>query len=193
MRIKSLVKTAAAATLTCASLASYAGMTDLGTLPIGTTNFNNSSFMTPGPTFADLLSFALPSNGGSSYAVLDYPLDLSGIVPGLVFGSLFSFVSVHSAGMDGIRFTGDDVLVAGGMVTPAAPIFSFDLPPNTGGLGYLFVSGIAPAGAVGSLYSGSITVSAAPIPEPEGYAMLLAGLGVMGAIAVRRNKSKKQG
>ena len=50
---------------------------------------------------------------------------------------------------------------------------------------------MAPAGAVGSLYNGSITVAA--VPEPESYAMLLAGLGVMGAIAVRRNKSKKQG
>ena len=48
-------------------------------------------------------------------------------------------------------------------------------------------------GATGGLYSGSISVSPvlAPVPEPESYAMLLAGLGVMGAIAVRRNKAKK--
>jgi hypothetical protein len=37
---------------------------------------------------------------------------------------------------------------------------------------------------------GSINFVAAPVPEPESYAMLLAGLGVMGAIAFRRNKSK---
>ena len=37
------------------------------------------------------------------------------------------------------------------------------------------------------IYSGEITVTA--VPEPETYAMLLAGLGVMGAIARRRNKA----
>ena len=33
-------------------------------------------------------------------------------------------------------------------------------------------------------------VSVTAVPEPESYAMFLAGLGVMGAIAVRRQKSK---
>ena len=32
-----------------------------------------------------------------------------------------------------------------------------------------------------------LAISTAPVPEPETYAMLLAGLGVMGAIARRRN------
>ncbi|MDO8447183.1 MAG: PEP-CTERM sorting domain-containing protein [Rhodoferax sp.] len=35
----------------------------------------------------------------------------------------------------------------------------------------------------------SFTVSAAPVPEPETFAMLLAGLGLVGAIARRRNKT----
>lgn len=37
---------------------------------------------------------------------------------------------------------------------------------------------------------GKITYSSvSPVPEPETYAMLLVGLGVMGAIAIRRRKS----
>lgn len=36
-------------------------------------------------------------------------------------------------------------------------------------------------------YNGSVSVS--PVPEPETYAMLLAGLGVMGAIARRRKQA----
>ena len=36
------------------------------------------------------------------------------------------------------------------------------------------------------IYSGELTVTA--VPEPETYAMLLAGLGLMGGIARRRNK-----
>ena len=31
-----------------------------------------------------------------------------------------------------------------------------------------------------------LTISAAPVPEPESYAMLLAGLGIIGAVARRR-------
>lgn len=39
-----------------------------------------------------------------------------------------------------------------------------------------------------SNYSGSVTVAAA-VPEPETYAMLLAGLGLMGGIARRRKQA----
>ena len=43
-------------------------------------------------------------------------------------------------------------------------------------------------GSLGGLYNGSISVAA--VPEPETYAMLLAGMGVMGFIARRRNKAQ---
>ncbi|MBK9347554.1 MAG: PEP-CTERM sorting domain-containing protein [Burkholderiales bacterium] len=45
------------------------------------------------------------------------------------------------------------------------------------------MKGFASAG--GASYGGNIGVTA--VPEPETYAMLLAGLGLMGAIARRRN------
>lgn len=55
------------------------------------------------------------------------------------------------------------------------------------GLFTLNVSGNAGAGAS---YGGSIgAVPVSAVPEPETFAMLLAGLGLMGAIARRRNKS----
>lgn len=37
---------------------------------------------------------------------------------------------------------------------------------------------------------GVVNVVAAPVPEPESYALMLAGLGLMGTIARRRSKSK---
>ena len=43
-------------------------------------------------------------------------------------------------------------------------------------------------GVSGGTYS--FNVLTAPVPEPESYAMLLAGLGLMGAIARRRIKAK---
>jgi hypothetical protein len=40
-------------------------------------------------------------------------------------------------------------------------------------------------------YGGSMTASAvSAVPEPETYAMMLAGLALIGSIAVRRNQSK---
>ena len=38
-------------------------------------------------------------------------------------------------------------------------------------------------------YGFGATVAVAPIPEPETYAMLLAGLGLVGAVARRRKSS----
>ncbi len=59
----------------------------------------------------------------------------------------------------------------------------------TAGLQYdLQISGTATAGA--SYYVGTsyLTSVAAPIPEPETYAMMLAGLGLMGYVARRRRQ-----
>ena len=39
------------------------------------------------------------------------------------------------------------------------------------------------------LYSGVVSVSPLPVPEPESYAMFLAGLGILGAIARRRKQA----
>ena len=52
---------------------------------------------------------------------------------------------------------------------------------------YFKLSGTAD-GTFGGQYVFAVTTL--PVPEPESYAMLLAGLGVMGAIAMRRNKRK---
>jgi hypothetical protein len=54
---------------------------------------------------------------------------------------------------------------------------------------YYTVDGTA-NGSKGGKYSFWVGTYTAPVPEPETYAMLLAGLGLMGTIARRRNKSK---
>lgn len=77
--------------------------------------------------------------------------------------------------------------------------FSSSNPPLTVTTKVLSGSTFLPAGdftlqvsgnaGTGASYAGSIV--AAAVPEPETYAMLLAGLGLMGAVARRRNKSKE--
>lgn len=52
--------------------------------------------------------------------------------------------------------------------------------PATTGTYYLFVAG----STVGGTYNGNISISA--VPEPETYAMLLSGLGLMGFAARRK-------
>lgn len=59
--------------------------------------------------------------------------------------------------------------------------YTFNLP--SAGDYHLDITGTA-TGLAGGVYS--VSISAAPVPEPETYAMLLAGLGLMGAITRRR-------
>jgi len=69
--------------------------------------------------------------------------------------------------------------------------FSGDNSTNSFNLGagdYHIDFGGLLSGTAGGSYLASITVSA--VPEPESYAMLLAGLGIMGAIARRRSAQK---
>ena len=56
----------------------------------------------------------------------------------------------------------------------------------TGGSYYYQITGNA-TGSTGAFYS--ITSSVTPVPEPETYAMLLAGLGVVGSLYRRRKTS----
>ena len=90
----------------------------------------------------------------------------------------FSF----SASLDGIHWSS-------AMPVPA-PVF-----PDDGSFGYgTTVSGLT-AGTPyyfklsGSNLDGGYTIHIAAVPEPETYAMLLAGLGLMGSIARRRNRT----
>jgi len=45
-------------------------------------------------------------------------------------------------------------------------------------------------GTIGAAYSGTLSAFAVPVPEPETYAMMLAGLGLMGFISLRRKNEQ---
>lgn len=155
-----------------------ATVTDLGNVnPAIPTTFTGS-VLSPGP-FNDIFSFILPPNSGSGYSILNFPLSIPGAGN---FNTIISSISLYS-NADGILFNGDDTNIASFLV-PGGNTIGFTGEPSLGGSMYISISGIA-NGSLGGLYSGAISVSA--IPEPETYAMLLAGLGIIGAIVRRRS------
>jgi len=182
MKITSLFKKAAVvATLAGAAFGAQAAVYDLGAISIGTPKSFNAGVAGNSVSFGDLFAFTLPDNGGSGYSVINFPLPFFGLNTVLSYASLFD-------NPDGIKtgLNGDETILKHQLSVGNAVNFTYG--PSAAGSYFLLVSGIT-SGTAGGAYSGSISVTA--VPEPESYAMLLAGLGVMGAIAMRRNKAKK--
>jgi hypothetical protein len=183
MHMKNLAKKVlVAAMMSGAALAANATNTVLGAATIGAPlSFGGYA---SGP-FLDNFLFSLPANGGSGYSVSDFTF-----LP-IQFNTVFSGMTLVS-NADGIIGNSDDTIIS----TVLAPQggsgnLSLSIGPKPAGNYYLSVFGIT-NGSQGGIYNGAISVTAVtPVPEPESYAMFLAGLGVMGAIAVRRNKAKK--
>jgi hypothetical protein len=98
--------------------------------------------------------------------------------------------SISQSASDGVNITGFDLFNSGGLsfggtqlhsgMVDLWTVASAHLVPDTY---YFLVSGNVLSNAAVS-YSGNISVAA--VPEPETYAMLLAGMGVVGFLARRR-------
>ena len=66
-------------------------------------------------------------------------------------------------------------------------VFSFSPLTVSGSPYYIRIDGVTNSGSDHATYAGSMTISA--IPEPGTFAMMLAGLGLMGFIARRRKQN----
>jgi hypothetical protein len=162
-----------------------AATTNLGPLSTTVPTAFTGAVVPAGP-FVDTFQFILPANLGSAYSVIDFPV--SG--PGFDFSTLLTTLSLFSD-PDGNPFTPDDQLVASSLAPGGSSlslVFNSSDPDfnSAGGNYYINVIGTA-NGTTGGLYSGAISVT--PIPEPEVWAMMLVGMGLVGFRL--RNRSKR--
>lgn len=111
-------------------------------------------------------------SGGAFSDQYEFSLAQTSYVSGSV-AEFFGTVSFSAVSLDG-SFT---------PLTPTTTGFGFSFANLAAGDYMLTVSGTS-SGL--SSYVG--TLSATPIPEPQSLAMLLAGLGAMGAVAIRRRE-----
>ena len=162
-------------------------VTELGDISAASPTTFTGTVLGNQQTFMDTFTFDLPENNISSgYNVIDFPVNLGDVGS---LGTIFTSMALISFGADQQRGTADDTVLSS--IDTNSPGFdqqnlSLSFGENISGSAYLLIGG-ATTGTLGGIYSGSI---AAAIPEPETYAMLLAGLGLMGAVVRRRGMRK---
>lgn len=173
--LKKIIALAVLAGATLSVNAASSKTTHLGAASVGSPLSFNSGVVPVGE-FSDYFTFTLPANHGSGYSVINFAVtDL--------FNTLLATVSLYS-NVDGTLFNADDTLLSSTGVNSGNQL-ALTFGPSAASSYYLNVTGMA-NGTQGGLYNGAISVTA--VPEPENHALLLAGLGLMGAIARRRSR-----
>lgn len=176
MKLKLLAVAAVAA---LSSVSSFATTTPWGVhdpVEVG------SLVVSPG-AFLDIFTFTIP--GSSTLSSTAVAANVSLTAPPMVILSIVGGTYSLWSNPDGIVGNGDDT-------TMGAWSWGFNgtsgsttntVSPLAAGAYYYTVGGLA-AGSAGGQYTLVSTVTA--VPEPETYAMMLAGLGALGFLARRR-------
>lgn len=167
-------KTGVALAIAVSALA--AGSVQAATVNAGTISGSYSTVfnVAQGVSFADTVNFSIAS-----------PSTLTGTAASLKlnFGSL-SLLDIAGLTVNVWNNSHPFGTTNFGSFAGGTGSYTFNLP--TAGDYHVDITGTA-TGAFGGTYAVGLQVAA--VPEPETYAMLLAGLGVMGAIARRRKQN----
>lgn len=165
MKLKSVVVLGA---LSLGAFAAQASTTNLGTLgsTITTSGGVATSFAS---VINDNFTFSLAAASTVQSSVSTF---LGNINP--------SFYGIYTAGLDGLVGTADDVQIVGHGFSSG----NFDT--LSAGNYYFKVFGLSNAAL--SAYSIGASATAVPVPEPETYVMLGAGLAGIGFIVSRRRR-----
>lgn len=125
--------------------------------------------------------------GGNAGATFTDQFNFTTTVAGELTADLFS---LSSAARNGLDITGFSLFNAGGELlggtqvsTGMTDIWTLSYSNLAAGSYFVKVDGSVMSNAAGKYYA---NVALAPVPEPETYAMMLAGLGLVGFTARRR-------
>jgi hypothetical protein len=148
-----------------------------GTIQVGIFNRDTQSLV--GGSFASLSGTTQPRIGNSRFAdVADFTL-AAGHYSVVAVGYSAAEPNGNSHG-PGLASTGD----TGGGLISFVGLSRFTLATS-------LVYPTTPDGSVARYAAGTFQYQAAPVPEPESYAMMLAGLGALGFMARRRKGAGK--
>ncbi|PLX73356.1 MAG: hypothetical protein C0607_13760 [Azoarcus sp.] len=145
-----------------------AAVYDLGTITPGTVLSDFSSTFASGTSFTDTWNFSIAT-----------PLESAGWISNVILGTWYNIT-----GLSASLFTSSGIELYDLNANPASTADTlYGSGTFAAGDYYFEVSGTA-TGPNGGLYAFSVTTQ--PVPEPGTYAMMLAGLGLIGAVARRR-------
>lgn len=168
MKLKSLVVAAVMALGSAGALAQFTNIYNIGTLPISPPSPPFSQAVTvPFGAFNDRWNFTFPLTGGSASA------------------SAVSLSLTDILGINGLQlqlFDSSNTLLRTG--AQSGQSVTMNNVALTGGQNYYYVVSGAGTGSSGGAYT--FIASASPVPEPETYALFLAGLAAVSFVARRR-------
>lgn len=161
-----MLKSTALTALFSMSAIAQAATFNIGTLPVAPLVYTNTT--TVSGSFTDIYNFVFPTLGATA----------SGSAVSINISPVLDIDNINVS-----IFTAANTLVSAGPTGASSVLF--DVPLMPGASYYYRVTGLA-TGQSGGFYS--FLASAAPIPEPETYALMLAGLAVEGFMAQRRRR-----
>jgi PEP-CTERM motif len=106
--------------------------------------------------------------------------------PGTVSGKAFSLPlgSLYGTSFFGVTLRDASSTVVGHDFSPANGFSFANLSAGSYSLNFFGKT----TGSLGAVYAGVIASETAPVPEPHTYALMMAGIGVVGFVVARRRK-----
>jgi hypothetical protein len=191
---KSLIASMVFATATFGSLAGMAQAAPIGNTPQVLDLTDGSGFFgdvfgasNNGGTFADRFTFSVAGTGGPQ----NFDAIVSSISRTAATGLDITNLSLYRATGGSGGGGGGDTLVSSGTSLQSGAIDVWTLTSNSLNAGdyYIQVSGNMVSNT-SAAFGGAVML--APVPEPETYGTMLAGLGIVGYLARRRKAAANQ-